>query len=383
LKVLHITNWYPTRENPYEAIWIKRHLDSLSNYVDQEVWHVEVKGGKKLKYQKYTDESGCYHRILEIPFNRWFIIELFTTFLLWWLFRFQIKRSEFNILNFHIAYPLLTYWNWLKGLVKIPVVITEHWSAYHMNFGMPKETTKLERIKRIFHKKLPVFTVSKALGDDIANFAKAPNLERHVIPNLVLTEIFNNKNPKMPDTPTFFMISNWAYPKIPDIAIKAFASILKDYPIGQLRIGGYGKLILEMEVLVKDLGIEKQVVFLGKLSAEEIAKEQNKASAYLHASSYETFSVVCVEALCCGTPVIASNVGGIPEYISAQNGILVDVQDVESWTNALRHFMQKNYDFNRSEIAAEAAARFDYNSVGKLYYETLNGQLNISEKQII
>jgi L-malate glycosyltransferase len=380
LKVLHITNWHPNRENPYEAIWMRRHVEALSHFAEQEVWHIEVRGGKKLKYQKYTDDFGCHHRILDIPLNRWFFIEILTTFLLWWNLRFRIKQSQFDILNIHIAYPLLTYWNFLRKIVKIPIVITEHWSAYHFNFGMPKDTNKLERIKRIFQRGLPLITVSKALGDDIADFSKSPNIERNVIPNVVQTDIFYNKNPKMPEPPIFFMISNWAYPKVPDVVIKAFANLLKDYPDSRLRIGGYGQLIPEMKTLVKDLRIENNVLFLGKLTAEEIATEQNKASAFLHASGYETFSVVCAEGLCCGTPMIVSKVGGIPEFVNNSNGILVDNQDVNSWTVTLLQFM-KNYDnFDRIKIAADAAARFDFKSVGLLYYEKLNELINKSLK---
>jgi glycosyltransferase involved in cell wall biosynthesis len=76
---------------------------------------------------------------------------------------------------------------------------------------------------------------------------------------------------------------------------------------------------------------------VGKLSFAEAACEMQNASYFLHASNYETFSLVCAEALSCGTPVVASAVGGVPEYLNDKNGILVSDNTVESWTNCLKH----------------------------------------------
>lgn len=372
MKVLHITNWHPNKENPFEAIWMRRHVEALSKYCENEVWHIQVRANKPFKWHSYTDNDGCYHRILDLPTSRSILIELFTSLILWWLLVFKIKKKEFDILNFHIAYPLLTFWKWIRPFVKIPVIITEHWSAYHRNFGMPPNTTKLHRVKQIFHLGIPVITVSQALGEDIVRFSGNQNLVRYVIPNVIDATVFNCTNTQPPEKPVFFMMSGWAYPKTPHIPIEAFNRWLAQNNDGQLLIGGYGMLLDDMKNLVQKLKIENHVRFLGKLEADEIAKVQNQSTAFLHCSDYETFSVVCAEAICCGTPVIASNTGGIPEFINQENGLLVVEDSVEAWAKTLEFFCTQANSYNKKQIAINAANLLDLSVVGEKYYEILN-----------
>jgi len=116
--VLHITNWHPNKENPFEAIWMQRHVQALATHCKNEVWHIQVKTGNKWRMHKYTDEYSCHHHIWEVPLKRWFFLELLTTFLLWRVLFFKIKRKNFDLINFHIAYPLLSYWGWFRSFIK-------------------------------------------------------------------------------------------------------------------------------------------------------------------------------------------------------------------------------------------------------------------------
>jgi glycosyltransferase involved in cell wall biosynthesis len=370
LKILHICNWYPNRENPYEALWIQRHVEALEPFIEQEIWHLQVRLEKNFNYQKYQDKVGVQHQILDIPLKQWFFVEILSSLLLFFLL---IRKSrKFDLINVHIAYPLLTHWYILKYFFKKPIVVTEHWSAYHLNFGLPKESRKLNRIKIIFRQNIKLITVSKALLKDIKEFSGNSNLNSAIIPNIVDTDIFKPDPNKQESKGklTFFMVSSWAYPKDPITIILAFAEILKKYDYISLEIGGYGSLIQQMQEKVKLLKLDEKITFLGKMDASAIAKKQQSSTAFIHCSGYETFSVVCAEALCCGQPVIASNVGGIMELINRENGILVHENTVEAWVKALSNFIEKN-NYNRDNIASVASKRFNIKAVGERYYETL------------
>ena len=374
--VLHITNWHPNRDNPYEAVWMQRHVESLKKYCHNEVWHIQVRLERKLKWHKYKDEYGCNHRILDLPTNKWIICEIFTFLILTWHLLFVIKKKKFDLINFHIAYPLLSYPKLVKFFAVKPVVITEHWSAYHFNFGLPIETSKLYRIKNIFRHKIPLITVSKALANDIATFSGCAEENTFIVPNVVdIQKIEQHVTGHPPKKGlSFFMLGGWTHPKRPSIIIKAFAEFLRTETEAKLYIGGKGPMLDDMQKTVAEYNIAENVFFLGQLDAEQIALQFKKTDLFLHASDYETFSVVCAEALCYGIPVIASKVGGIIEYLDNENGILVSKNESGLWLEALKSIKNKNFD--AKIISEKATVRFGIDTVGKIYYNSLNLILN-------
>lgn len=364
MRVLHITTWFPNRENPKEALWIKRHIDSLIPFCENEVWHIRTVENTKLNYSSYND-NDCKHRLIGLPTSRWFLIEIITFFQVLSFSLFHSKSIQrADVINFHIAYPSLTYWKYLKFFFKKKVVITEHWSAYHFNFGVKG---RLPKIQSIFKFNLPVIAVSKALRSDIEVFsgAKFPNV---IIPNVVDTNVFYYQEVEQKvEFPRFFMVSQWNYPKDPLTVIRRFTSLLEKYPKAQLNIGGYGNLVDDIIREIKQRKLEDHVRFIGKLSSEQIAYEMNQATAFIHLSTYETFSVVCAEAVCCGCPVLASNVGGIKEFIDENNGVLID--NIKELDIAFVKIVEKS--FLREEMSNNANGKFSSNIIGEKYYKYL------------
>jgi glycosyltransferase involved in cell wall biosynthesis len=91
---------------------------------------------------------------------------------------------------------------------------------------------------------------------------------------------------------------------------------------------------------------------------------------------------VIIEALCCGLPVISTNVGGIPELIDESNGILIKNEDED----ALLHSMQQLYlsykNYDRHQIAETAQKNFSYQTVGEQIHDAYREMLSkISGKQ--
>ena len=107
MKVLHITNWYPNPENFNEAVWVQRQIDALGMHLDEFlVLHLEVKPSHSFGKIKSDLPSGL-QRIFFIPTSKWFVVELLTAFLLvYYLWKLKVKR--YDLINFHIAYPLLS-----------------------------------------------------------------------------------------------------------------------------------------------------------------------------------------------------------------------------------------------------------------------------------
>jgi len=369
-KVLHICNWYPNNFDPIEGHFIKEQIDALNRFVPSDVIVLQIRYGKfkVLNYLASQREKIC---IIQMPLKSWFVKEIFSSLLLWFFLLFTYDASKYSIVNFHIAYPLLTYFYFFKKRFKVPVIISEHWSAYHFNFGVKKD---LKRIKNIFAHQLPVITVSRSLANDIARFS-GQSLTAFQVPNVVHQSFFEHSETKPGDEPGFFMLGCWQFPKVPWIVLEALYQLRLEGYRFKLRIGGYGPYEDELRSKIASLGMEPYALFIGKLSFEEAATEMRNTSFFVHASNYETFSLVCAEALCCGIPVIASEVGGIPEYLHAGNGILVKENNVRCWNEALKASYHAR--FNRELIVAEADKLFSASKIGERYKNILD-QINKS-----
>ena len=111
-----------------------------------------------------------------------------------------------------------------------------------------------------------------------------------------------------------------------DILLRAVA-LLRDRPALTLVVVGGSASETEMQraqSMASDLGIEKLVQFRGSVAQEELPAYYNAATVCVIPSHYESFGLVAIESLACGTPVIGSMVGGLPTVIhDEENGFLV------------------------------------------------------------
>lgn len=372
MKALHITNWYPSGDNPHKVPFIKEHLMALQDYCENTIVHVEVQDDSSYVWKKHDYEISSWEhaRLILTKKIPWRVKEYLShRLLIKVLDEFDVNR-KYDILNIHTAYPLCTKTKSLLAQLSIPLVFTEHWTAFHFNFNLPQKTKKLDRIKEIYRCNIPLITVSEALKRDISEFAGAEQKRSYVVPNVVDSEVFKASENEV-NYPTFFMLNYWRSIKSPFVVLKAFDLFLKSFPTAKLRIGGYGPLWEEMENYVLANKLEENITLLGYQTKIQSAREMQNATAFVHAASYETFSVVTAESLMCGTPVIVSRIPAIEEFVNQNNGILVDGNEVEVWVNALTYVTQNPTKFDRKKISAETKAKFSKTAVGKTYYDTL------------
>jgi glycosyltransferase involved in cell wall biosynthesis len=118
-----------------------------------------------------------------------------------------------------------------------------------------------------------------------------------------------------------------------------------------------------MQAYIAAHGLAEAVQLVGPQPKTRIASELQRSTAFLHPSAYETFSVVCAEALCCGVPVLASAVGALPELITPASGRLV-ANTADAWSAALQQWLMDPPAWNYAAIARQAAARFSRQAVG-------------------
>jgi len=368
LRVLHIVPWFPNPKNDIEGVFILEHLKELNNLCQNKVLH--IKFGES---NSETDRISTLDvdRVTLKPFlNKWIfkekkVIKFITKYL-------KQKQHEFDLVNFHITYPNAINITKLESKFStLKFCMMEHWSAYHSHFHLSKGNKGRQRIENIFNNNIPLFTVSNALGEDIQQFIGNTNKPFTVIPNCINEADFKYKEKDHSNEFTFTSINNWSPMKNPLVLINAFAALIKKYSNIKLMLAGDGVLIPQMKNLVIELNLSNSVKFLGRIKKNEVVNILHNSNIYCQSSNYETFSVICLEALATGTPVLATNIGGMKDLVNENNGRLVSTLEVVDWAN----IMEKSYlnygDFNKKEISTRCIAKFNSKVVGELYYSEL------------
>jgi glycosyltransferase involved in cell wall biosynthesis len=132
--------------------------------------------------------------------------------------------------------------------------------------------------------------------------------------------------------------------------IQAFAQLTNETPPHIVIAGGQGWLYESIFDQVKGLGLENRVHFPGFVDDADLPALYSAAEVFAYVSTYEGFGLPLLEALACGTPVVASNVSSLPEVIG-EAGLQVDPRDVNAIARALDQLLTQP-DLRATSIAA-------------------------------
>jgi glycosyltransferase involved in cell wall biosynthesis len=115
------------------------------------------------------------------------------------------------------------------------------------------------------------------------------------------------------------------------------------------------------------LGISDYVTFTGKISEKRKIQEYHNADVLVVPSNFEPFGIVILEAYASSTPVIASNVGGIPELIAnGKTGLLVPPKNPQELAEAVLKVLQnKNMSSRLGKNGRKKAEHFSWESITK------------------
>lgn len=129
--------------------------------------------------------------------------------------------------------------------------------------------------------------------------------------------------------------------------------------------------------LSRSLNIQDKVFFTGNLPIQGVADAMRAADAFVLFSMMENAPCVISEALCCGLPVIATHVAGIPEMIFPErNGLLVAVADEDALSTTFSECMRIFPDSPYNEIAQDAQNIYGYDAVASTLTRSYQKILN-------
>lgn len=200
--------------------------------------------------------------------------------------------------------------------------------------------------------------------------------EVEVIPNFVDPEVYDRtrydrvmRNGLPNGKPVLMHISNFRPVKRVQDVVRVFARVRQELPATLVMVGdGPDRVLAEEEVRAS--GVEADVHFFGRI--ETVAPLLANADLFLLPSESESFGLSALEALASGVPVIASDVGGLPEVVKhGETGALLPVGDTEAMAAGALEYLRDRARWEAASHAAasDARARFSLNEIVTRYEE--------------
>ena len=188
------------------------------------------------------------------------------------------------------------------------------------------EWLPVERVKKTYLMPLKKITISQWLVDILKN--EYGQTDVTLVPNSVDTDFFNAKEKARQKIPTVGFVYSTDNFKGCDITIEALNRAAKKMP--HIRILSFGS-----HHESKELPLPQNAEFRYQPPQEEIPGIYASCDFWLFGSRNEGFGLPILEAMACGTPVIATAAGAGPEIISQGGGLLLNEKTPESMANAI------------------------------------------------
>lgn len=364
MKILIIANGYPDAHSPQWGCFERDQAIALKDlghevsilYVDRRFRPFKQKFG----ISRFED-NGI--RVFGLFFFPGKLIRKFLGFKLhklivskWYmrLFRCYVRSEGLpNIVYAHYLYNIF-YASILKDKYGIPVVGIEHWSEL-----TKKELSKSQRYwgENGYAKADRILSVSKSLQSHIKRHF---GIDSTVVYDMLGPEFISNKFYDTPKSLAFRFIAVGSL-----LPIKGYDMLVKAFKLTDLKekgcslsIVGEGKERQILEQIIKELDLSSSVSLLGRKTKKEIVELLFESNAFVLSSKNETFGVACIEALSQGLPAIATRCGGPEEFITDNNGMLVQSDDVNALASAMLEMYENYSRYDRQAIAEDCRRRF-------------------------
>ncbi len=140
------------------------------------------------------------------------------------------------------------------------------------------------------------------------------------------------------------------------------AAVYYETPEVVTLIAGDGELREKLEALTEELGL-KNIKFLGNQPHDILSKIYNIADCSTILSKREAFGLVAIEAMMCGAPLIASDHGALPEFVTEDVGILVDADKPKDIADAINTVLKGDKVFDRDHVAQKISGIFSQDAI--------------------
>lgn len=277
---------------------------------------------------------------------------------------------------FHVVFtgPMMYYLTVIPKADGAPVLLSFHgsWRWYRLSGGV---------LGRCVSKAAWVTACSESALRDLRSRAPAIVDRSSAICN-GLDPPPTRPAPLQFDPPVLLCAGRIEHEKGFDVALEAFAEVLRSDARARLMIAGDGSLRAELEGLARRLGLADSVEFLGWVSPTRMVTLINRCTAVVVPSRGEGFGVIALEAALMSRPVVASNVGGLPEVLG-DAGVLVPPEDSHTLAVAILRLLGDPDEAREVGRALKRRATRDFTADGHAdQWEELYAHMIMRERSL-
>ena len=363
MKILALTNLFPTAWDPLRASFNRQQFDRLGAFHDLEVM-VAVDFRERRRGPR--GEAPVLEHARTSDFTFWYPPRIGRSLhgLAWYASLMaqrgaQLRRQRYDLLLASWGYPDAVGTARLARKLGLPYVVKVHGSDLNVQANQPLHRPQIASALRGAR---AVIAVSDALAGKARELGVDPG-RVHLLYNGVDSARFlpgdraaARRALALPaDAPLVLYVGNLKPAKGCVDLLEAFPAVLAHHPRARLAFVGSGAAGATLGRRAQQLGISDQVLLAGARAHVQLPIWMQAADVLSLPSHNEGVPNVVLEAMACGLPVVATRVGGIPEVLPGHAGILVPAHDHQALGRALADALQR--DWSRDRIL-EHAARF-------------------------
>lgn len=372
VSILFIPKWFPGKTDPQNGVFILKHAQCIATYYPVKIMHLCAmkEQSERFEFDSETQENieilHCYYKtessVFARPFNLIiYLIAFFKSYT-------KLYPTDKPILTHaHVFNRTVALAYFLKIWKGIPYLVSEHWAIYIKGKFNEYSIIQKQFIKYLARKSEAITAVSEVLLNAMKQsglISKRMKVIGNAVP--VPTELNLNNEKKVIGIVADFDDENKRISSV----INVFTELSMEFPEWELHIVGGGKDEKKLHQLATNKQLKNKKIFFHGRQDNKYVYQFLKDIAFLtNYSVFETFSVILIEAILHGKPVVSSKCGGPESFVNKENGLLIDKNNLQELKTAMKEMMLNYKSYNTETLIASVKEKYSPENIGKSFYQ--------------
>jgi len=245
--------------------------------------------------------------------------------------------ESFDLIHAHFVFPEGVLGARVGKALGVPVITTEH---AHWDPWLPSRPSVLRQVRAALTDIDVVTGVSGPVVDGINTLALGSVLTQ-VLPNVLDDRVFQPVGDEDRDEDLLLFVGVVRRVKGFDVLVRALPQLVRARPRLRVELVGdayyplYRQDLQDALALAERLGVRRAIHLAGPRDPGDVASAMRRAAAVVVPSRRESFSSVTMEAISCGTPVVATRCGGPEDIVEPGQGLIVEPGDPDALATAV------------------------------------------------